>query len=96
MASPRGTPTKKARVEAPNIAYCVSLMRVHCADIARALEVDGFVEALRIIASQARLCNSTGTGSLENQTHLWSADLEKEKKRGHPGPLLVSLIFTSP
>eukprot|EP00962_Isochrysis_galbana_P024519 scaffold7541_cov116-Isochrysis_galbana.AAC.2 len=37
MASPRGTPTKKARVEARNIAYCVSLMRVHCADIARAL-----------------------------------------------------------
>eukprot|EP00962_Isochrysis_galbana_P022039 scaffold6539_cov103-Isochrysis_galbana.AAC.2 len=41
MASPRGTPTKKARVEAPNIAYCVSLMRVHCADIARALEAGG-------------------------------------------------------
>jgi len=32
----------------PNIAYCVSLMRVHCAVIARALEGDGLAEALRI------------------------------------------------
>jgi len=55
MASPRGTPTKKARVEAPNIAYCVSLMRVHCADIARALEGDGLAEALRITASSTAL-----------------------------------------